>query len=176
MALRRLARLVCRGVVIARSRAPIAARSASQVGEWAGEQRASARRSKANRYEWLSAAERYAGGALHMAQLNPAGSPLQTVWRGIAAGRARRSRKGTRVERCVAVGSQETDCSKQTQRTVSGSVRVRIQTFRQGRPDTATPDEPGQVPDGRRIRHGTCVFRMPSEAAPSVRYECCWPA
>ena len=38
---------------------PIAARSASHHGgEWAGEQRAGARRSMANRYQWLSAAER----------------------------------------------------------------------------------------------------------------------
>ena len=57
----------------------------------------------------------------------------------------------------------------QAQRTVSGSVLVRLQTLVLGRLDEVTPDGPRHVPDGRLIPHGTCMFRMPCDTAPRVR-------
>ena len=54
-------------VPLKRQNPPIAARVESQGEEWAGEQRAGARRSRADRYQWLSAEERVRTGTLEAA-------------------------------------------------------------------------------------------------------------
>lgn len=83
---------------------------------------------------------------------------------------------GTRSDRCVPVSSQEAACSKYTRRTVSGSVRVPLQTYRRGQLDRGTRDQSRQVPDGRLISHATRLFRMPSDAARAVCQDCRQPA
>lgn len=154
--------------------------SASQGRWWAGEQRTGARRITSSRYQRLSAEERVQIGtpaavSTWRSEIRPVSS-LQTFGRGVAGWSARRSRGGARVYRCVSVGSQDADRSKETRRTVSESVLIRLQTLRLGRFPAVTPDGPLQVGDSPLIPHDTCVSRMPGAATPGVRQDCCWPA
>lgn len=118
---------------------------------------------------WGARADRDAGGGFHIAQLNPAGVTAPDFRAGWCSREHETAARWSAVDRCVAVGSHEADRSRQTRRTVSGAVPVRLQTLRPGRLDAVMPDGSRQVPDGRLILHGTCLFRMPGAAAPSVR-------
>ena len=93
----------------------------------------------ANRYQWLSAAERLRIGTLAAVstwhgKIRP-GSPLRTFGRGVARGTARRSREGARVEGCVAVGSHwkrllEVNSAERVRLRVSPHTNVRARTTR----------------------------------------------